>query len=132
MPPLWLTIDTTPGMSRSVSASIVLNDAVSPVAVLMMPMQLGPHSLRPLSRHTASSSRWRAAARVAGFGEAAGPRDRGGHAGVDAFLDDVDDRLRGHGENREIRDCRKLAQARKARNPPTVARPGLIGHTGPA
>lgn len=47
-------------MNRSTSVISELKDAVSPIAVLMMPMQFGPHSLMPVPRQASSSSRWRA------------------------------------------------------------------------
>ncbi len=60
MPPLWLTIEIVPGLRASISVISELNEAVRPIAVLMTPMQFGPHSLIPPARLTASSSRWRA------------------------------------------------------------------------
>ncbi len=56
MPPLWLTIETTPGMRARLSRSIVVNDAVSPLPVLRSPTQFGPHKRKPVLRQTAASS----------------------------------------------------------------------------
>jgi hypothetical protein len=57
MPPLWLMIETLPGVKRSISVINELNDAVRPMDVLMMPMQLGPHSFSELARHNSVSCR---------------------------------------------------------------------------
>jgi hypothetical protein len=56
MPPLWLTIDTTPGTSACLSRSMVENDAVRPLPVLMRPTQFGPHNRKPDSRQYAASA----------------------------------------------------------------------------
>jgi hypothetical protein len=55
MPPLWLTIETTPGIIRLRSVSMDVNDAVSPFAVLRMPTQLGPQRRKPVSLQYAAS-----------------------------------------------------------------------------
>ena len=50
MPPLWLTIDTAPGISACLSRSIVVNEAVRPLPVLSSPTQFGPQRRNPVSR----------------------------------------------------------------------------------
>ena len=55
MPLLWVTIEIGPARSVSNSDNAVAQVAVTGDAALMMPMQLGPHSVKPTSRQTAAS-----------------------------------------------------------------------------
>ena len=55
MLPLCVTIEIGPARSVSNSDSAVAKVAVTGDAALMMPMQLGPHSVKPTSRQTAAS-----------------------------------------------------------------------------
>ena len=59
MPPLWLTIETTPGRNASSSCRAVAKVEVAGSAVLITPTQLGPHKRNPVSRHKATRARCR-------------------------------------------------------------------------
>ena len=61
MPPLWATIEIPPGRSASISRSAVENVGVAGKVALMTPTQFGPHRMKPVSRHRATSARWSSA-----------------------------------------------------------------------
>ena len=115
MPPLWLTIDTAPaserrpvlenGGERSGEAVGGVEDADAIRAAEQEAALAAERRKRRLQRHAVAAD----------LGEAAGPRNARGHAGVDALAHDVEDALRGHGDDREIGHAGKLAQGGIAR-----------------
>ena len=134
MPPLWLTIDTTPGVRRSCSRSIDVNDAVSPLPVLRMPTQLGPHSRKPLSAaERGELACWRARPSPPTSANPPAHATPAGTPAVDALPHDVDDAVGGNRDDREIRDGRAARAGSESSAGPRPCRgPGLTGQTGPA
>lgn len=131
VPPLWLTIDTAPGMKRSTSLISELNEAVRPIAVLMMPIEFGPHSLSPVPRHASSSSRCRArpAASVS-----ANPPAQTIAAGIPAarqsLITDTTDSA-GTAMMAWSGTAGSAARLGKQGKPPTTSRPAFTGQIGP-
>ena len=128
IPPLWLIMEMPPGSSRSGSSSDEAKLAVIGSRVSMMPMQLGPQSWKPVSRHASTSACWRRRPLAAGLGEAPGPHDAAGDPGRGALAHHVHDRVGPDRDDRQVRrprGGRRLREAREAGDglPARVHRP---------
>ena len=131
VPPLWLTIDTAPGMKWSTSLISELNDAVRPMAVLITPMQFGPHSLRPVPRQTSSSSRCRARPSAS---VSANPPAQTTAAGTRAARQSRTTGTTDSAGTAMIAwsgTAGSAARLGKQRRPPTTSRPALTGQMAP-